>query len=215
MGNDYAVNANYQTWLWEKLGEKCVKNLKKHAFDAHAMPNVDEARKFILDMISGYDTFGFGGSDTTRALGLVDTLKKKGKTVYDHWVEGLSGEENLAIRKNQMLADCFLCSANAVSAGGAEKSCSIVIVGSPSNSPAVLALTKQVLGSMCRTAAAAAEGAMSGGTGTATQPAATMEKNAAGHSGRASRARSTASPSRNPSSRSRAAPRRALSASSR
>ena len=25
MGNDYAVNANYQTWLWEKLGEKCVK----------------------------------------------------------------------------------------------------------------------------------------------------------------------------------------------
>jgi len=118
MGNDYAVNANYQTWLWEKLGEKCVKNLKKHAFDAHAMPNVDEARKFILDMISGYDTFGFGGSDTTRALGLVDALKGKGKTVYDHWVEGLSGEENLAIRKNQMLADCFLCSANAVSASG-------------------------------------------------------------------------------------------------
>lgn len=114
----YAVDTNYQTWLWEKLAEKCVKNLKKHAFDAHAVPNLEEARKLVLDMISDYDSFGFGGSDTTRALGLVETLKEKGKTVYDHWVEGLSGEESLAIRKNQMNADCFLCSANAVSATG-------------------------------------------------------------------------------------------------
>lgn len=109
---------DYQTWLWEKTGGECVKNLKKHGFDAHLFPGVDEARAFILDMISGYQTFGFGGSDTTRSLGLVEALRAKGKTVYDHWVQGLSGEENLAIRKNQMLADCFLCSANAVSVTG-------------------------------------------------------------------------------------------------
>ena len=42
---------NYQSWLWEKLGEKCVKNLKKHGFDAHFAATKEDAKKLILDMV--------------------------------------------------------------------------------------------------------------------------------------------------------------------
>jgi len=112
------MEQGYQSWLWEKLGEKCVNNLKKHGFDAHFVPSSDEARKLILDMISGYVTFGFGGSDTTRSLGVMEALTAEGKTVYDHWQKGLSKEADLEIRLQQGRCDCFLCSANAISATG-------------------------------------------------------------------------------------------------
>jgi len=109
---------SYQSWLWEKLGERCVKNLKKHGFDAHFVSTPDEAKDLILGMVSGYETFGFGGSDTTRSLGIIEKLKADEKTVYDHWQTGLTKEEDLKIRLQQGRCDCFLCSANAISATG-------------------------------------------------------------------------------------------------
>lgn len=108
----------YQPWLWEKLGERCVKNLKKHGFDAHFAATPDEAKDLILSMVSGHKTFGFGGSDTTRSLGIIEKLKADGKTVYDHWQTGLTKEEDLKIRLQQGRCDCFLCSANAISVTG-------------------------------------------------------------------------------------------------
>jgi len=112
------MEQSYQSWLWEKLGEQCEKNLKKHGFDAHFVATKKEAMELILTMISGYESFGFGGSDTTRSLGLMEALKDNGKTLYDHWQKGLSREEDLEIRLLQGRCDCFLCSANAVSATG-------------------------------------------------------------------------------------------------
>ena len=109
---------SYHAWLWEKLGEKCVKNLKKHGFDAHFAATPEEARTLILNMVSEFTTYGFGGSDTTRALGITEVLKERGKTVYDHWQSGLSREEDLALRLAQGRCDCFFCSANAISATG-------------------------------------------------------------------------------------------------
>jgi L-lactate utilization protein LutB len=107
-----------QKWLWEKQGEKCVKALKDHGFDAHFVSTVEEARDLIVSMISGYETFGFGGSHTTRSLGLKETLQAKGKTLFDHWEGNLFGEENRKIRLGQGRSDCFICSANAISATG-------------------------------------------------------------------------------------------------
>ena len=109
---------DYQTWLWEKLGEKCIENLKKHGFDAHFVATSEEARELILNMVSDYESFGFAGSDTTRALGVIEELKSKGKTIHDHWQKDLSKEEDLDIRLNQGRCDCFFCSANAISITG-------------------------------------------------------------------------------------------------
>ena len=108
----------YKTWLWQKLGEECVKNLKKHEFDAHFVSTLEEAKTAILDMVFGFETFGFAGSDTTRRLGILEALQEKGKTIYDHWQKGLSPEETMEVRLQQGRCDCFFCSANAISATG-------------------------------------------------------------------------------------------------
>jgi L-lactate utilization protein LutB len=112
------LDKTYQNWLGEKLGERCVKAFKKHGFDAHFVSGVDEARILILDMVAECETFGFAGSDTTRSLGVLEALKSKGKTVFDHWQKDLSKEEDMEIRLQQGRSDCFLCSANAISATG-------------------------------------------------------------------------------------------------
>jgi hypothetical protein len=109
---------DYQTWLWEKWGEKCIENLKKHGFDAHFVATLEDARKLILSMVSVYESFGFAGSDTTRALGIIEELKSKRKTIHDHWQQDLSKEEDLDIRLKQGRSDCFFCSANAISLTG-------------------------------------------------------------------------------------------------
>jgi hypothetical protein len=112
------VSNDYKKWIQEKHAEKCIQNLVKHGFDAFFFKNLSQARSFILEKISPYDSFGFGGSDTTRQLDIIDELKKMNKTVYDHWEAGFSAEESLDIRRKQLLSDCFFCSANAISMTG-------------------------------------------------------------------------------------------------
>lgn len=109
---------DHQKWLWERRGDQCVTALKKHDFDAHLVSSGDEARAMILEMVSIHDTFGFGGSDTTRRIGLASSLLDMGKTVYDHWKEGLSRDEDLELRLLMGRCDCFFTSANAVSMTG-------------------------------------------------------------------------------------------------
>ncbi len=108
----------YRLWLWEKSAERCTKNLEKHGFYAHYVKTREEARDAVLKKVMDYETFGFGGSETTRVLGLVSELSNRGKTIYDHWVKNHDMESDIGIRKQQMQADCFFTSANAISETG-------------------------------------------------------------------------------------------------
>jgi len=112
------MEQEYERWLWEQRGRQCVSNLKKNGFDAHWVPDQDAARELILSMVESWNSFGFGGSESVRQLGLVSHLSALGKTVYDHWQSDLSAEKSLAIRKAQLTCDCFFCSANAVAMTG-------------------------------------------------------------------------------------------------
>jgi len=104
--------------IMEKIIQDCISNLKKNGFDSHFFQDTNEAKKFILDMILPYKSFGIGGSNTIRSLNIVEELKKQGKIIHDHWQNGLSKEQDLKIRLDQGRCDCFLCSANAISASG-------------------------------------------------------------------------------------------------
>ena len=104
--------------LWGLRGKLCVENLIKHRFDAHLVSSVEEARRLIISMSSGCQSFGFGGSDTIRSLGIIEHLKKEGKTIYDHNQEALPLEASIKIRKEELKSDCFLASANAISMTG-------------------------------------------------------------------------------------------------
>lgn len=115
---EITMHKEYQTWLWEQRGRQCVDNLKKNGFDAHWVPDADAARNLIFPMAEPFDSFGFGGSESVRQLGLVEHLSEMGKTIYDHWQTDLSAEAGLSIRKAQLTCDCFFCSANAIAMTG-------------------------------------------------------------------------------------------------
>lgn len=108
----------FRQWLWEQQGRQCAANLKKNGFDAHWVPDLDAARDLIIPMTAPLNSFGFGGSETVRQLGLVEHLLAEGKTVFDHWQPDLSPQQSLAIRKEQLHCDCFFCSANAIALNG-------------------------------------------------------------------------------------------------
>lgn len=112
------THVNYRQWLGRKQAEKCIENLNKHGFEALFFQNCAEARAHVLKTIFEYESFGFGGSDTTRKLDIIDTLKHQDKIIYDHWEDDLSPEMSLKIRRNQSACDCFFCSANAISMTG-------------------------------------------------------------------------------------------------
>ncbi len=114
MGN----RGEYSAWQGEALSLRCVDSLKEHQFDAHLVPDGKAALDLVLSMVSGYGTFGIGGSDTIRSLGIPATLQADGKTIYDHLQTDLTGDASRAIRLQQGRSDCFLCSANAVSVTG-------------------------------------------------------------------------------------------------
>lgn len=112
------MEASYQQWLWQKVGAQCVEKLKRHGFDAYLSETSQAAVDLVLDQVSGFESFGIGGSDSVRALGIVDRINSMGKTVYDHWQPDLKPEQVHRIRLDQGRCDCFLCSANAVSLTG-------------------------------------------------------------------------------------------------
>lgn len=107
-----------EQWRWEQIGRHCVKNLQRNDFDAHYVPDTQTATARILEMVAPFQSFGFGGSSTTRQLGVMDALKADGKTVHDHWQADLSKDADLAIRLAQGRCDCFFCSANAIAVSG-------------------------------------------------------------------------------------------------
>ncbi len=112
------MDKKFRNWLNRKTGQRCVSALKKHGFDGHFVEDIKAAQHLVLDLVKDHDTFGFGGSDTTRKLGVLEKLNALGKTIYDHWKPGISKEEDRKIRIGQLNCDCFFCSANAISETG-------------------------------------------------------------------------------------------------
>ncbi len=104
-------------WINEKKGRRAVKNLKKNGFQAHFTQNCEEAVNLVLKVVKTANSFGFGGSATTRHLDLPGILARNGKTVYDHWNPSADSSD-MDIRLKQGRSDCFICSANAISETG-------------------------------------------------------------------------------------------------
>jgi len=102
----------------EEKAQGLVTALKRKGYTAHYADTKSEARELALSLIPAGAEVGFGGSVTTRELGLVECLLQKGHTVFDHWQPGLSPEQIMEIRRKQVISDVFLTSANAVTAAG-------------------------------------------------------------------------------------------------
>ncbi|MDO8723129.1 MAG: lactate utilization protein, partial [Syntrophales bacterium] len=105
-------------WLLEQNGKKAVEALKKNAFNALYVDNIEDARKEILNLIPKGARVGVGGSMTIRQTDILDILEKQGNVVYDHWKPELSEEDILKIRRAHLTCDVFLTGVNALTLDG-------------------------------------------------------------------------------------------------
>lgn len=100
------------------MGKRVVEALRKNNFDAVYFSRKEDAVPYILNFIHAGDKVGFGGSMTVAEMGLPEKVKEKGACLLDHNAPGLSPEERLAIRRQQLLSDVFICSTNALTLDG-------------------------------------------------------------------------------------------------
>ncbi len=97
--------------------KETIENFQKRHFHAYYAKDGDQAKEQVLKLISQEKSVGIGGSMTISELGLYEALKKRGNTVWSHWL----GEETFtkAQFEGERTADVYLCSSNAVMKRGA------------------------------------------------------------------------------------------------
>jgi len=116
--NRLASLESAKRWRLEQRSATAVNFLSRNGFEAHFVPNEEEARAEVIRRIPPNATIGAGGSITIRQLGVLEALEQAGHMIYDHWRPGLSQEEILSIRRAQLTCDVFLSSVNALTLQG-------------------------------------------------------------------------------------------------
>lgn len=101
----------------KSLIERTAAQLEKNCFKVHIADSAEDAKKIVLSLVSRDESAGFGGSETVRALGLVEALEARGNRVFFSKF-GMPVEKLVEVRRSAMLADAFMASPNAVTADG-------------------------------------------------------------------------------------------------
>lgn len=105
-------------WQREMVGKKAAEALIKNDFDAVYVSSEEEAADIIMKYVNTGSTVGFGGSMTIQNMGIPDKVRAAGGKVLDHGA-AQSHDEVIAIAKEEMFSDLYLCSSNAVTLDGA------------------------------------------------------------------------------------------------
>lgn len=107
-----------EKWLGEKQLQRVEKLLKERGFNVLLVENKEMAKEKVLELIPEGAKVGIGGSMTIREIGIIEELEKRGFEIYHHWKPGLSPDEDLEIRKKELISDVFLSSVNAITFSG-------------------------------------------------------------------------------------------------
>ncbi len=98
--------------------ETTIESLKQNGFGAEFFATREGVVDFIMNQAADCNSVGIAGTHTVRELGVVPMLEKAGKTIFDHWKLKMGTPEELQCRKDQMRADLFLASVNALTMTG-------------------------------------------------------------------------------------------------
>jgi len=109
----------FEKTMYRRQMPKILDALKKKKYDPYFFETIEEARDFITGSIQAEETVGVGGSVTLRVdLGVVEVLKSRGNTVYDHWDSSGDKKKRAEIKAKHRGADVFLSSLNAITVDG-------------------------------------------------------------------------------------------------
>ncbi len=104
--------------LKQVLVQEVIGNLKKNQIEAFYAPSREEAFTMVMDGIPPGSKVGTGGSLTLEELGLKSALKQGNYHFIDRERPGVSAQETFELRRQCLLSDVFLCSANAITRDG-------------------------------------------------------------------------------------------------
>jgi len=102
----------------DKQVEALFENWRKRNISGLYCKNKELAKMAVLGMIPRESSVGFSGSKTLEETEAIPALERRGNIIFDPYKPGLSREESLAIRREAVLADFYLASANALSMDG-------------------------------------------------------------------------------------------------
>lgn len=97
---------------------RAMENFSRRRFATHGFETSSDAVDFFFSHVSPNESIGYGGSDTTRQLGIMGRLRSGNRNFLDRSKFGHSYAEQLDIRRQTLSADVFIASSNAVSIGG-------------------------------------------------------------------------------------------------
>lgn len=95
--------------------DQFVSELEKRNYTVHSAKDAAEAKAIALSLI-GSCSVGCGGSMTVHSMGLPDTLREQGCSVYFHWEHNL--QDRPGIFEKAASADWYLCSTNGITRSG-------------------------------------------------------------------------------------------------
>jgi len=98
---------------------RAVEAFNRRGFAARAFDASGEAVEFFFSDLEPGETIGYGGSETTRQLGVLDRLRDGSHRFLDRGKYGSSYDEQLDIRRQTLCADVMIASTNAASIDGA------------------------------------------------------------------------------------------------
>ena len=98
--------------------QQVMRELEKNEFHAFYVPDGAAAKETVLKLVPAGKSVGVGGSVTIRDLGLVEELRQRGHTVYDHWDKSLTPLQLKETLRGQRNCDVFLSSSNAIAKDG-------------------------------------------------------------------------------------------------
>ena len=100
------------------LVDQTIKALRANGFVVDYFPDRKQALSFLLAQMEAGQTVGSGGSVTLAELDLLAEAQKAGMIVYNRKAPGLTAEQRKEVTKNEIFADYFFCSANAITTAG-------------------------------------------------------------------------------------------------
>ncbi len=107
---------------WQKHLAELKETLTANNFEVFVAADAKEAGKIVLEEILpalAPRSVAWGGSTTFTATGLYEILKdRKDLRVVDQYQKNLTPEQNIEIRRQELLVDLFFTGANAVTEDG-------------------------------------------------------------------------------------------------
>ncbi|MFA7620410.1 MAG: lactate utilization protein [Aminobacteriaceae bacterium] len=102
----------------ERLGKSLRAKLEQKGFHAVYVPTREEALLEVLKIIPEGASVGVPGSVTIREIGAMEKLAERGCEVIHHWDPSLTPEERREALQQELLADYYLTSSNAITLDG-------------------------------------------------------------------------------------------------